>query len=86
VMILVDGLIVGRVAVSVAVSLLITRAPLGTCCVTLNWQITDEPVNRYQPGCAVGRSKISFRVRRRGLVTANAMTSATSEGWMASRR
>ena len=39
---------------------------------------------RSQPGCAVGRSRISFSVIRRGRVTANAMTSATSSAVMAS--
>jgi hypothetical protein len=60
------------------------RTPLGD--VERLGLITAEPVNRYQVGCAVGRSKILFKVRRRGLVTAIAITSATSETWMASRR
>lgn len=36
-----------------------------------------------QPACAVGRTRISFSVIRRGRVTANATTSAMSSGWMA---
>ena len=43
-----------------------------------------SPTPSAQPDCAVGRSRISFRVIRRGRVTANAMTSATSSAVMAS--